>query len=369
MRQVIISVAGIAIIAIGYLGMKTLSASKKTPEKALEKSINSVYTSKVENKLIPIMINTSGSVLAKDRMVIYSEVQGVFQYSSKSFKAGVNYRKGESLIKVNNEEYIASVVAQRSSFKNLLTSILADVKFDYPTSLAKWERYLSSIDIEKNLPQLPEIEVKQERNYITGKNIFSTFYNIKNLEVRLRKYTISAPYNGVLVEALVTPGTLISQGQQLGVFIKENVFELELNINSNLQDFLKIGTLVELTNISKTKSFNGQVVRVNPQIDRSSQTIKIFVEIKSTNLKEGEYLEANIYAKDVGNAIEIPRELLVNNNSLYVVKRGKLKLIPVQIVYENINTVVIEGLANDLEYVSKSIANAYEGMSVKVIED
>ena len=369
MRKVIISIAGLAIIGIGFLGFKSLSESKKAPEKILDKVVNAVYVSKVNNKETPITIKTSGSILAKDRLVIYSEVQGVFEKSSKSFKAGTNYKGGESLIKVNNEEFIASVVAQRSLFKNMITSILADIKFDYPLSIDKWENYLASIDITKDLPSLPDIESNQEKNYITGKSIFSTFYTIQNLEVRLKKYKITAPYSGALVEALVTPGTIISPGQKLGTYIKENVFELELNVNASLQDFLKLGTTVNLTNISKTKEFIGKVTRVTPQIDRSSQTIKIFVEVKSSELKEGEYLEANIYAKNVDKAIEVSRTLLVNNNSIYIVESGKLKLIPIDIVYENTNTVIVEGLKNGIEYISRPISGAFEGMLVKVVAD
>ena len=173
MRKGIISIAGVAIIGIGFLGFKSLSESKKAPEKILDKVVNAVYVSKVNNKETPITIKTSGSILAKDRLVIYSEVQGVFEKSSKSFKAGTNYRVGESLIKVNNEEFIASVVAQRSLFKNMITSILADIKFDYPLSIDKWENYLGSIDITKDLPSLPAIESNQEKNYITGKSIYT----------------------------------------------------------------------------------------------------------------------------------------------------------------------------------------------------
>lgn len=313
MRKIIITVVGFAIIGLGFLGFKTMSASKVAPEKVIETFVNSVYTDKVVNKIIPVAIETSGSVLAKDRMVIFSEVQGVFLNTSKAFKAGTNYSNGENLIRINNDEFVASVVAQRSSFKNIITSMLVDIKFDYPTALSKWEGYLSSIDITKNLPDLPEIENNKEKNYLTSKTIFSTYYNIKNLEVRLKKYSISAPYSGTLVEGLVTPGTLITPGQKLGTFIKEGVYELELNINASLQDHLKMGTTVELTNIEKTKSFEGKVIRVNPQIDRSSQTIKIFVEIKSSDLKEGEYLEANIYAKDIEKGLELPRALLINH--------------------------------------------------------
>ena len=367
MRKTILSLAGILILAIGFFGFKMLSNNKKNPTRVDKKFTTSIYVEIVVNKNIPISIATSGSITAKDRMVIFSEVQGVFMPSSKAYKTGVKYQKGEAMIRINKEEFNASVIAKRSSFVNLLTAILPDIQFDYPTSLTTWKQYLKSINIKQNLPALPIISSEKERNFITGKTIYSTFYSIKNMETRLKKYTITAPYQGVLVEANITPGTLVNPGQKLGEYIKPGVYELELNVNANLQNLLEKGKLVELYNIEKTKHWEGIVSRVNGKIDRSSQTIKIYVEVKANDLKEGEYLVADIYAKEATNAIEIPRSLLVNNKSIYVLDGEVLKLVEVELIYSNLNSIVITGLTDGMEYLSKTVAGAYPGMEVKVI--
>ena len=158
-RQIIISaIGGILVLGMGIMVMKKLTASKKKTDVSDSKVTTLVYTSFVKNKNIPLSITTSGSVVAKDRMVLFSEVQGIFMPSSKSFKAGTRYSRGETLIRINNEEFNASVKAKRSSYKNMITSILADIQFDYPNSLQTWKNYLTSIDINKSLPNLPKIE-------------------------------------------------------------------------------------------------------------------------------------------------------------------------------------------------------------------
>ena len=367
MRKVYVTLTGLAILAIGVFSFNLMSASKKAPEKIKGKIVKSVFVKKAKNKNIPISIFTSGSLLAKDRMAIYAEVQGVFMPSSKAFKTGTAYNRGEVLVRINNEEFNASVVAQRSSFKNMVTGILPDIQFDYPNALQVWKSYLGSIDIHKPLPKLPILTSEQEKNYVASKGINTTYYNIKNLETRLRKYSVSAPYKGVLVDALITPGTLVSPGQKLGEFIKAGTYELELNINSTLQDFLKVGKKVSLTNLNKTENYMGKVTRINPQIDRSTQTIKVFVEVVSNELKEGEYLEANIDANKVANAIEIPRTLLNQGNTIYVVKDSVLAIQPVNVVFKGLNTVVVEGVTDGADYLSKPMPGAFEGMSVKII--
>ena len=56
----------------------------------------------------------------------------------------------------------------------------------------------------------------------------------------------------------------------------------------------------------------------------------------------------------------------MNNNSLYIVKDSKLDLIEVNPVYFNEETVVVKGLENGMQVLTKKVPGAYSGMSVKI---
>ena len=202
--------------------------------------------------------------------------------------------------------------------------------------------------------------------YLTNKSINSTYYNIKNLETRLRKYVISAPFSGVLVAASVTKGSLVSPGQKLGEFIKPGVYELELNVNAGLKEFLKIGKQVNVSKIDQSEIFTGTVTRINPQINQATQTIKLFVQINSTELTEGEYLEANISAKEVSDVYEIDRSILVDENKVFIVENGLLKKQSIQIIHASKSKLIVKGLKNDSELVSMAVPGAYEGLKVSI---
>jgi len=62
--------------------------------------------------------------------------------------------------------------------------------------------------MNKATPTLPEMSDEKEKFFISGRGIMTSYYNVKNLEQRLSKYRIAAPYKGVLTQALVTEGTL-----------------------------------------------------------------------------------------------------------------------------------------------------------------
>ncbi len=367
MRKIIISlVGGVLILLIGFALSGKLSKSSKAPKKKNTTTVKTVSTEKVTNKTMPIQIKTTGALIAKDRTILFSEVQGIFTKSSKAFKPGTSFRKGETLIRINPAEFAATVASQRSSFKSLITSSLVDIQFDYQEELEKWKGYANSISVYSTLPIMPKTDSDKMNYYLTNKNINSTYYNIKNLETRLQKYVLSAPFSGVLISASVTQGSLVSPGQKLGEFIKPGVYELELNVNAGLKEFLKIGKQVNLSKIDQSANFMGTVTRINPKINQASQTIQLYVQINSTDLTEGEYLEANISAKEVSDVYEIDRSILVDENNVFIVENGLLKKQPIQIIHTTKSKLVVKGLKNDSELVSMPVPGAYEGLKVSI---
>ena len=164
----------------------------------------------------------------------------------------------------------------------------------------------------------------------------------------------------------MTRGTLIRQGQKLGEFINTSVFEVELAIGKTFSDLLKIGEEVTLSVPQSTKTYTGTVSRINGRIDPATQTIKVFVEVKGEDLKEGMYLEAQLEAREQENAIKISRKLLVDESEIFVVRDSILDLIPVEPVYFSPKEVVVQGVPNGTQILSRSIPGAYAGMLVKV---
>ena len=94
------------------------------------------------NSNTPITITASGNLSARDRIEIYSEVQGIFDYSEKSFKPGIYYRAGAVLINLNSDEHRANLKSQKSSLYNQVVGLLPDLKFDYPEAYDAWFSYV-----------------------------------------------------------------------------------------------------------------------------------------------------------------------------------------------------------------------------------
>ncbi|MDX1798924.1 MAG: efflux transporter periplasmic adaptor subunit, partial [Candidatus Lokiarchaeia archaeon] len=87
---------------------------------------------------------------------------------------------------------------------------------------------------------MPEIKSSQEKIKLSGRNIFSKYYAVKNQEILLSKYNITAPFSGYIKSQGIITGSFINRGQQL--FILSDAKNVEVVVpllidEINLIDF------------------------------------------------------------------------------------------------------------------------------------
>jgi hypothetical protein len=79
------------------------------------------------------------------------------------------------------------------------------------------------------------------------------------------------------------------------------------------------------------------------------------------------YLEANVTGIGRVDAIEVARNLLIDNTKLYVVNQdSSLVLQTVNVVHKTRSTIVVQGVEDNAWLLVKPIPGAYQGMKVSV---
>ncbi len=370
MRKYITIVIGLLLIVAAAYIARDLANTKKKRRPKNEKVAPTVFIETVKNKSVQVSVLESGRLMAKNRIDIFAEVQGVMETTRKEFKPGVHYRKGEIIVSIRDDDYYANLQAQKSNLQNLITSILPDLRLDYPKAYQKWDAYLRNFDMSKPVAKLPEPSSDKEKFFVTGRNIYTTFYNTKNMEIILNKYNLRAPYNGILTDALVTLGSLVRPGQKLGEFIDPTVYEMEVAVNKSIIPSLKVGKKVIVRDTENhTIEWKGKIIRINGKVDRTTQTVKVYIELSGNNLSEGMYLEAIMTGEPIEESMEITRNLLVDESKVYIVQDSALQLVSVNPVFFNEKTVIVKGLNDGQKILSKNVPGAYTGMEVKIYQD
>ncbi len=109
LRKIIGAILGVLIIVASIYGAIYIVKSKNTPRPKPAKVVKTVLVDTVNNGVVPIIVPANGNLVARNRVELYSEVQGIFQRGNKLFKPGQAYRSGETIIGIDDAEYYASV--------------------------------------------------------------------------------------------------------------------------------------------------------------------------------------------------------------------------------------------------------------------
>jgi len=368
MNKTITISAVVLIILLGFGGKYLLSsqssANQKKGKAPTTKTQLKISTQKVLNESVEQIVEISGRVQAFNKIEVYSEVTGVFKPSNKVFREGAYFSKGQNLVKIDDEVYRNNMLAEKSSLLNQLTQLIPDLMIDYPNSVSKWESFLNEFDLEKPLKPLPSPNSSRERNYIAANNIYTKYYAVKSMEAELDKYTIKAPFNGVVTESSVNPGALVRQNQKIGEFTNTSIYEL--NAIAKLEDlrFLKVGQKVSLHSEDIDEDFSGIVQRINQKIMPETQSVNVFIRTSNPKLKDGMYVTAKV-KQNIENAFKVPRSLLINKQNLYVLRDSVVSLRKVQVVGAYDDMAIVKGLPDGAMLITEKFDGIKDGFDLR----
>jgi RND family efflux transporter MFP subunit len=368
-RKIIILATTVFIIVLG-IGIKNFFASKKEEPKKMN-----IPTSERIVKVKPVTYTENragiiafGRVNSAQSVALVAEVGGKLMQGSIVLKEASRFNKGDIIFKIDDREARYNLQSQKSEFLNNVASTLADIKIDFPEELSKWENFLQQIEITKPLPDLPELKSRKEKTFVSNRKLLNQYYSIKSAEERLAKYAFIAPYNGSIAQLNIEEGSIVNPGASIGRIIRTDEMEAEIPIKAESIKWIEKGMPVKLYSENKTMYWEGKVARISDYVDPNTQSINIYVVVQPNNqnkLFEGIYLQAEIESSLLVNTMEIPRKALVNNNQVYVVSNGKLKLKPITIHKVNSNSIIFSGLETGELVVVESLVNVSENMSVK----
>lgn len=363
-------VLGIALLVGGYFLKNELANSKEPPKrKGKTEQKRLVKAQTATNNSIQVNINITGKLVAKNRIEVFAEVAGKLLETPKDFKTGVQFEKGESLIVIDDREFRLNLLAAKSNFLSVLTQVLPDIKLDYQSAFGDWKNYVDHFELEENLSPLPEVESPKLKSFLVSKNVYNTYYQLKSQEERLGKYRIMAPFTGVISQALINHGTLVRMNQKLGEFIRPGHYEMEAAINVKDLSFIAVGDSVKLTSDDISGTWYGRIARISNNINPSTQTFSVFVNVQSNDLKEGMFLNGAIKGDAVENVIQLDRRLLVDQTFVYAIEDSALAKKQVEIKKYTPNTVLVSGLPDSIQLLKQPVTGAYEGMPVTPIEE
>lgn len=171
-----------------------------------------------------------------------------------------------------------------------------------------------------------------------------------NLKINAKQasdYIIKSDIDGILYELSKEKGELVSPQNILGVVGNASQFLIELQVDES--DILKVRlnqkVLLSIESI-KDIVYEGAVSKINPYMNDKSKTFTIeasFVK-QPQKIYPNTTLEANIVVNSKSNALLIPRKFLMDNDSVLLADKKKIKVKTGLKDFQNVE--ILSGLTN-----------------------
>ena len=165
-----------------------MSFKEDPPEQKRQIKAKIVDAEVVELSDVTSKIIGYGRVNSAQPVILISEVNGILTSGSSPFRPAQNFKNGDILIKVDDRQIRLDINSAKSDLLNALSTVLPEIKVDFPNDFNIWQNYFNSITYDKKLDPLPEINNQKIKLFLSRFNVYKLYYQIRNLEIQLEKH-------------------------------------------------------------------------------------------------------------------------------------------------------------------------------------
>lgn len=179
--------------------------------------------------------------------------------------------------------------------------------------------------------------------------------------------SVAARQQATVIDILVSPGQRVEQAAPLVKLARLSVLWAEIAIPASNIRAIRPGARVEIEGYA----LPGKVILVSETTDAATQTVLVRAEVpNSGELRPGQTAAARIGFISVGeSAWEIPYSALIRRGdkaSVFVAVEGGFRLLPVTLIAEDQEHVVISGAISDSDEVAVSGTAALRGILLRL---
>ena len=288
-----------------------------------KEQIVSVQIDKVVKRNITQIVTATGKINPDFQVKISAEATG--EIVQLNVKEGDNVKKGQLLLKIKPETYLA----QKNKVEASLNAVQANLDVT-KANLAQADVDLKRIKslYEKKLASDSELEMAQSK-YISAKGNYDsqrasmaqTEASLKEADENLNKTTVYAPMTGVVTSLKVELGERVlgsgfSPGTELLTVADLDVMEATVDVDENDVVLVSVGDTARVKiDAFSEKSFNGIVTEIGNSAKSSATTsqdqvvnfaVKIRILDKDTSIRPGMSCDAKVETETKRDVWSVP---------------------------------------------------------------
>ena len=248
-----------------------------------------------------------GTVVSRNDARLSAEVSGRLTLVAD---VGTMVKQGESLAKIE-DTYLR---LQQTEFLALVERAEARLRF-----LESEEKRFTRLE-ESNLAAVTQLELTRSDRDVARGDLAVARARVEQNADQLARTSIVAPFNGVVVERLMTPGERVEEGSKVIRLVDQQHLEVISRAPLEYYRFVRPGQLLDLR--SGSLSAFGEVRTVVAVGDENTHQFELRMDLEGSPFPVGQTLRVSIPTSDSREVLTVPRDALVlrpEGQSVFVV--------------------------------------------------
>ena len=378
----------VVIMILGaVIAMALIRLGNKPERQAPPPSRPVVSAFSVAPEMEPIRVKSFGSVKAKRSISVVPRVSGEVVEKSPHFEAGGYFKKGQLLLKIDDTDYILAVQQARANVAKSEYN-LALAEEEAQVALREWER-IGNDGLDPDDPNEPTALVMHEPQLkLARANLKSAKAALDQAELNLDRCTLSAPFDGRVLDTALDASQFIRSGSSLGTIYATDIAEVTVTIADDDLAWITVnyddkdgGVLVDVSAdfAGARHHWEGRAVRLGGAVDSLSRLVSVVIEIANPYqrsgsrppLIEGMFVDVLFSADPPDGAVVIPRSALRPNDKVWIIdSENRLQIRDVQVARAGVDQAILTGgLAAGDRVCTSNLQYVTTGMPVRVEGD
>jgi RND family efflux transporter MFP subunit len=326
-----------------------------------------------------------GSVKAKRSVSVVPQVSGKVVAKSRHFEPGGYFGEDDVLLRVDDTDYVLAVEQARANVAESEYR-LALAEEEALVAQREWTRINDGGTNPGIEPTPLVLHVPQLK--LARANLDAAKAALEQAEVNLARCTVTAPFDGRVLDTDVDVGQFIRSGTPLGTLYATDIAEVVVAIPDGDLAWITVdyddadgGVPVDVSAefAGARHHWQGRAVRLGGAVDDRSRLVSVVVEIadpyersgERPPLIEGMFVDVVFTAIPPAGSVVIPRSALRPGDKVWLVDdQGRLNIREVEVARAGIEQAIISaGLAAGERVCTSNLQYVTQGMQVRVEGD
>ena len=334
MRKVLLVLGPLLVIALFAAALYvTVKLNEKPAQKKNPYTTLAVMAEYAVRDSVNLKVTTQGESRPQTEIDLVPEIGGKIVYVSPNFIEGGIFKKGETLIRIEDADFKVDVIRAEAGVAQAEQVLVREIaegeiaRQDY-AELGRGE----PSDLALRIPQRQQAEA----------SLLSAKAELESMKLQLTRTEVKAPFSGRVRSKSSDLGQYVTPGRTLGRVFSTDIVEVRLPLTDS--DLAKLDlplafvtkdranaprVALSATIAGQTREWDGRIMRTDSVYDTQTRALFAIAEVADPYgsgaaeggfpLAPGLFVNAELTGKKFDNVIMFPRDGLRPDNKVYVV--------------------------------------------------